>query len=165
MLQCVFHFCVFFNSLQCVLLGLPAIEALGVIKFVDAIEDKQNEYMYPQLFCGLGTMPGEYTIRMKEGAVPFAIFTPRRIPIPFKDPMKLEFDKMVCRNSTSSKTIRGSAHMRGPHPAEQGHPIREQFVLPTIDDALGQLAGAIYFPSWMPIPGSTRLSWQKKARS
>ncbi|XP_077531088.1 uncharacterized protein LOC144143160 [Haemaphysalis longicornis] len=56
------------ESLQCVLLGLPAIEALGVVKFVDAVDDKQYEYLYPQLFRGLGTMPGEYTIRMKEGA-------------------------------------------------------------------------------------------------
>lgn len=149
----------FFNSLQCVLLGLPAIEALGVIKFVDAIEDKQYEYMYPQLFCGLGTMPGEYTIRMKEGAVPFAIFTPRRIPIPLKDPIKLELDKMVksevirkvdgptkwCAGIVPVVKPSGEVRICVDLTQLNKSVLREQFVLPTIDDALGQLAGAIYF--------------------
>ncbi|XP_070382430.1 uncharacterized protein [Dermacentor albipictus] len=68
------------ESLQCVLLGLPAIEALGVVKFLDVVDNKQFEHMYPQLFSGLGMMSGEYTIRVKEGAIPFAIFVPRRYP-------------------------------------------------------------------------------------
>lgn len=44
------------DSLQCVLLGLPPIEALGVVKFIDLVDDKQYEHMYPQLFSGLGMM-------------------------------------------------------------------------------------------------------------
>lgn len=147
------------ESLQCVLLGLPAIEALGVIKFVDAVDDKQYEYMYPQLFRGLGTMPGEYTIRMKEGAVPFAIFTPRRIPIPLKDPIKLELDKMVesevirkvdgptkwCAGIVPVVKPSGEVRICVDLTQLNKSVLREQFVLPTIDDALGQLAGAIYF--------------------
>lgn len=147
------------ESLQCVLLGLPAIEALGVVKFLDVVEDKQYEYMYPQLFSGLGTMSGEYTIRMKQGAIPFAIFAPRRIPIPLKNSIKVELAKMVkshvirkvdgptkwCAGMVPVVKPSGEVRICVDLTQLNKSVLRERFVLPTVDDALGQLAGATYF--------------------
>lgn len=67
------------ESAKSVILGLPAIEALGIVKFVDQVS---VETSYPSLFNGLGTMKGEYCIRLKPECVPYAIHTARRIPIP-----------------------------------------------------------------------------------
>lgn len=72
-----------------VLLGLPALEALGVVKFLDSVASKKSDYevLCPQVFNNLGTMPGEYTIRLHPDAVPFAVSAPRRIPIPLQEPV------------------------------------------------------------------------------
>lgn len=63
--------CYVVSPLRHVLLGLPALEELGV-KFVDSVAHKEPSYevLYPQVFNNLGTMPGEYTIRLKPDAVP-----------------------------------------------------------------------------------------------
>ena len=49
---------------------------------------------FPDLFKGLGTMKGQYTIKLKPGAKPFALYTPRSIPLPLRDKAKAELRKM-----------------------------------------------------------------------
>ena len=80
------------------LLGVPAIRKLGLIHEIPntfsirAIECEPKEHSpldtkakvlqhYPNLFEGLGKLRGEYTIRIRDGAVPFCLTTPRRVPI------------------------------------------------------------------------------------
>ena len=46
------------------------------------------------LFQGLGKLKGEYRIRLREGAHPFALSTPRRIAIPLLEPVKQELERM-----------------------------------------------------------------------
>ena len=46
------------------------------------------------LFQGLGSFGEEYTIKLKDGATPFAIFTPRYVPVPLHTRVKQELDKM-----------------------------------------------------------------------
>ena len=61
------------------LLGRPAIESLGLITRVASIglTGDQIPLQYPNLFKGrLGKLKGEYTIRLREGACPFALMTP-----------------------------------------------------------------------------------------
>ena len=50
--------------------------------------------MYPSLFKGLGTITGEYHISLQDGAKPFAISTPRRIPLPLIPKVKQELERM-----------------------------------------------------------------------
>ena len=80
------------------LLGRPAIEALSFLKRIRAIEQKSESSdpadLFPQLFTGLGKMEGEYTIKLKEGATPFSISTPRRVAIPLMQSVKAELDQM-----------------------------------------------------------------------
>ena len=46
------------------------------------------------MFNGLGKLEGEYTIKLQDNAKPFAITTPRRVPIPLLKPVKEELERM-----------------------------------------------------------------------
>ncbi|KAK8766274.1 hypothetical protein V5799_006945 [Amblyomma americanum] len=82
------------DSVSNVILGLPAVQALGIVKFVDEASVHQVvQTRFGSLFRGLGTMKGEYSIRLKPDAVPYAIHTALRIPIPLRDGVKQEMEK------------------------------------------------------------------------
>ena len=64
------------------LLGQPAIQALQLLKRIGAVEKgSKPEELFPNLFKGLGKLKGEYTIRLRDGAQPFALNTPQRVPV------------------------------------------------------------------------------------
>ena len=79
------------------LLGRPAIESLGLITRVASIglTGDQIPLQYPNLFKGLGKLKGEYTIRLREGACPFGLMTPRQVAIPLLPRVKAELERMV----------------------------------------------------------------------
>lgn len=81
------------------LLGFPAIQALGIVKFVDHIPEvplqRAGVVVLSELFQGLGELPGKYTIRL---AVSFSLPVARRIPIPLRDVVKSELDKMESKD-------------------------------------------------------------------
>ena len=66
------------------LLGRPAIESLQLLKRIDsaARQPRSVQEEFPQLFQGLGKLEEEYEIKLKENATPFALSTPRRVPLP-----------------------------------------------------------------------------------
>ena len=65
------------------LLGRPAIEALGLVQRVNAVQTQLDiEKQFPKPFRGLGKMEEEYKIVLQEGARPYTLSTPRRITIP-----------------------------------------------------------------------------------
>ena len=71
------------SGLKTNLLGLPAITALNLATRVDATTETPSVMqMYPSVFQGLGNLGEEYTIKIKPGAKPYALFTPRNIPLP-----------------------------------------------------------------------------------
>ena len=78
------------------LLGRPAIEELSLLQRVRAIQEKgQNPIQqFPHLFQGLGKLQGDYTIKLQEGAKPFALMTPRRVAIPLMKSVKQELERM-----------------------------------------------------------------------
>ncbi|XP_075726431.1 uncharacterized protein LOC142768344 [Rhipicephalus microplus] len=83
------------SPLRSILLGLPALEALELIKFADSVSSATAiEASYPQLFGSLGAMQGEYNIRLKPNSVPFAISVARRIALPLRDRVKQELERM-----------------------------------------------------------------------
>ena len=49
---------------------------------------------FPKVFSGLGTLGEEYTIRLKEDARPHALHTPRNVPLPLRDKVHEELDRM-----------------------------------------------------------------------
>ena len=78
------------------LLGLPAITELQIIARLDAVSDVRSTIMesYPKLFTGLGNFGNPYEINLKKDAVPFALNTPRRIPLALRDQVKAELQRM-----------------------------------------------------------------------
>ena len=68
------------------LLGRIACQKLGVVAKVDGIASPERtpghmRRTHPKLFTGLGCMPGEYEIKLREGVTPLYLATPRRNPI------------------------------------------------------------------------------------
>ena len=65
------------RELKSNLLGLPAIMALQLLAKVESLHDEAAAIRskFRQLFQGLGTMKGEYEIRLKPNATPHALFT------------------------------------------------------------------------------------------
>ena len=73
------------------MLGQPAIESLNLIKRVSSIGTVPRQ-IEPHLFTGLGKIQQPYTIQLQQDAKPYALSTPRRIPIPL---MGEELQRMV----------------------------------------------------------------------
>lgn len=81
------------QSLTVPLLGLPALQALEVVKFLDELQTPKAT-LHAELFQGLGTLQDEYTILLRPDAVPFSLSVPRRIPIPLLEVVRHELDKL-----------------------------------------------------------------------
>ena len=47
------------------------------------------------MFSGLGKLPGQYTIRLQDGAKPFCLTVPRRVPLPLMKKTELEIKCMM----------------------------------------------------------------------
>jgi hypothetical protein len=75
------------------LLGRDAIVTLGaavslvIVNTAGADTRFDSRVEYADRFTGLGRMPGNYKIPLKLDAVPFAIYTPRRVPVNLVAPL------------------------------------------------------------------------------
>ena len=76
------------------LLSRPAIEALKVVSLVAPVQEGDILKNFPELFKGLGKLKDNYVIKLQEGAVPFALSTSRRVPIPLLPKVKEELQRM-----------------------------------------------------------------------
>ena len=156
------------RPLRHALLGRPAIEALQILKRPALLEREEKEAIiheirireqFPALFRGLGTMPGEYVIRLRDGAKPFALTTPRRVALPLIDSVKAELERMQsigvispvdeptewCAGMVvvpkSISKVRICVDLGKLNECVK----RERLMLPAVDHTLGQLRGAVVF--------------------
>ena len=85
------------RGLQTPLVGRPAIQSLSLLTRILGINrDKESIITeYPELFCGLGKIKGSYHIELEEGAKPYSVSTPRRVPIPLLPKVQQELERMV----------------------------------------------------------------------
>ncbi|KAL5517029.1 hypothetical protein EMCRGX_G002494 [Ephydatia muelleri] len=143
------------------LLGRPAIESLGLITRVASIglTGDQIPLQYPNLFKGLGKLKGEYTIRLREGACPFALMTPRRVAIPLLLRVKAELERMVqlgvispveeptewCAGMVVAQKANGSVRICVDLSRLNESVCRERHPLPVVEQVLAQLTGAKVF--------------------
>ena len=65
------------------LLGLPVIQALGLLSQVHMITQGIID-QYSALFTGLGTFKVRNAIKMKPEAQPHSLFTPQNVPLPLR---------------------------------------------------------------------------------
>ena len=90
------------KNLHMPLLVLPAITSLDLVTKICGIQlDKDTVVSkFPKLFTGLGKLQGEYNIMLSDNAVPFAMTTPRCIPLPLMTPVKEQLKKWRKRISS-----------------------------------------------------------------
>ncbi|KAK7884427.1 hypothetical protein WMY93_027550 [Mugilogobius chulae] len=145
------------------LLSRSASVALGLVARVEAVSLISVEAVkqrFPKLFSGLGKMEGEYKIELKEDAKPFALTTPRRVPLPLLPKVKKELARMeelgvISRVEQPTDWCAGMVPI--PKRAEEEVRVcvdltklndsvkRERHMLPSVEHTLGQLEGAKIF--------------------
>ena len=82
------------QELNRALLGLPAIEALQVVSYVEPIQASQVFTMFPNLFNGLGKLEGSYHIKLRNDAKPYTLQVPRRVALPLLPKVEAELQRM-----------------------------------------------------------------------
>lgn len=147
------------KHLQHNLLSLPAIQALQVLAKVQAASTSIAE-QYPALFTGLGTFKGSsYEIKLKPEAKPFALFTPRNVPLPLRKKVQEELVRMEtlgvmprveeptswCAGMVIVPKKSGSVRICVDFCPLNDNVLREVHPLPKVDETLAQLAGATVF--------------------
>ena len=140
------------------LLGLSALTALEMVKKMEAVYNSVKRE-FPNLFTGLGKFGEPYTIKLREGATPQALFMPRNVPIPLKGKVKSELDRMETLGVISkvseptpwcagmvvfpkrSCDVRICVDLK----ALNENVMREVHPIPRVDSTLAQLTGAAVF--------------------
>nr|XP_054591370.1 uncharacterized protein LOC129155169 [Nothobranchius furzeri] len=153
------------SNLVMPLMGLPAIIKLNLIKQVASVQQEKQEKchqyktMFPKVFTGLGKLEGAYKIKLKEGAVPYALSAPRRVPLPMKEQVKQELERMeamgvIRRIEEPTAWCAGMVVVPKPNKKPRicvdltrlnENVCRERHILPAVDDTLAQLEGAKVF--------------------
>ncbi|UYV60495.1 K02A2.6-like, partial [Cordylochernes scorpioides] len=71
------------------LLSRRACELLNLARRVEVVATRINPIKeFPEVFEGLGQIGNPYEIKLKPGAKPYAVHTPRRVPIPLMEKLK-----------------------------------------------------------------------------
>ena len=152
------------NNLKTNLLGLPSISALNLAARIagTSCEPRTEESIkkeFPTVFQGLGNLGDEYEIKLQPDAKPYALFTPRNVPLPLRPKVAMELDRME-KEGVISKVTQPTPWCAGMVvvPKKSGNVricvdlkplnksvLREVHPLPKVDDTLAQLAGAKIF--------------------
>ena len=142
------------SNLKANLLGLPTVTALGLVARVDSttptgINAPDLEAQYPSLFTGLGTVGGEYHIKLREDAKPHALFALQNVPIPMRGKVEdelhwmeqLEVNAPVFRDGSYPKKFGLHQICVDLKPLNESI-LRETHPMPSVDDTLAQLSEA-----------------------
>ena len=167
------------------LLGLPAIRALHVLIQVDTVSKPITDQtpipdQYPSLITGLGTLKGDsYVIQLKPDAKPFALYTPRNVPIPLRKKVQDESSRMqslgvISPVEESTQWCAGMVVVPKPSGALRicidyrqlnESVLREVHPLPEVDVTLAQLAGATTFSKLDANSGFWQIPLSEESRS
>ncbi|KAF4529674.1 hypothetical protein B566_EDAN010759 [Ephemera danica] len=117
--------------------------------------------LFPECFTGLGLMAAEYKITLRNGAEPYAIASPRRIPHPIRNQVKSQLDQMV-KNGVISPVNEPTEWCAAIVPVPKASDpqkvricvdhiqlnkaiIRERTILPSVEETMAKFAGAKIF--------------------
>ena len=159
------------------LLGLPAIKALSLLSHVESV-DKNIVSLYSSLFTGLGTFTQEYKIQLKANAQPFALNTPRNIPLALRPKVHAELERMEGLGVISrvrEPTPWCAAMVVVPKPSGavricvdmkplNENVLREVHPMPKVDTTLAQLTGATVFSKLDANSGFWQIPLAKESR-
>ena len=135
---------------------------------------------FPSIFTGLGTLKGDpYQIQLKPNLQPFALYTPRNVPIPLRQKVKDELCRMEALGVISpmeeptpwcagmvvvpkkSRDVRICVDF---HPLNE-NVLREVHPLPKVDETLASLAGATIFSKLDANCGFWQIPLSEESRS
>ena len=148
------------QGLKMNLLGLPAITALQLAHRIQATStDVSIPDQFLNVFQGLGNFGDPYKIKLREGAKPYALHTPRHIPIPLRQQVKEELDRMErigvisqveeptqwCAGMVVVPKKTGDVRICVDLKPLNENVLREIYPIPKVDDTLAQMAGATVF--------------------
>ena len=74
------------------LLGIPELEGFKLVARVGGA--RKIEERFPRLYGPLGLLPDKFSIKLKEGAIPFSLAVPRRLPLGLKEATEKELERM-----------------------------------------------------------------------
>ena len=163
------------------LLGLSAIKALHLLAIVDNVGDDPAgsiKEQFPNLFTGLGTLQGDYEIKLRPGAKPFSLGTARNIPLPLCDKVKQELNDMEAQGVISKMQnptqwcagmVIVSKKSGGVRVCVDIKPLnrcvlREYHPLPKVNEVLAQLTGAVMFSKLDTNSGFWQVPLSKNSR-
>ena len=75
------------------LLGRSSCKNMGLIQGINAIESGSDLDEFPEVFQGLGCLPGKYHVSVDPSASP-VVGPPIQVPHSKRDPLKKELDRM-----------------------------------------------------------------------
>ena len=149
------------KGLKTNLLGLPAITALNLATRMDTTvtELPSIPEKFPSLFQGLGCFGEEYKIKLKTDAKPYALFSPRNIPLPLRTKVKQELERIEsmgviskvddptpwCAGMVVVPKKNGAVRICVDLKPLNVSVLREIHPLPKVDETLAQLTGAKMF--------------------
>ena len=167
------------KGLDLALVGLPAIEALSLVTKVHTISTSKETIAskFPKLFSGLGCLTEEYNIQLNKDAIPYALTTPRRVPLPLMEPVKKELQRMEREgvitkvegptNWCAGMVVVPKANQKVRICVDLTHlnknVQRERHILPFVDHTLAQLAEAHYFTKLDANSGFWQVPLSKKS--
>lgn len=134
------------------ILGLKTCMQLGLIKRVHVINKEVTTHEktkdatskgvmhcdwvkeYKEVFKGIGRLPGEYKIKLKEDAEP-VIHPARKVPVALKERLREKLDTLIKEREEPTEWVKDL------NKAIQ----REHYKLPTGSDITSAMSGACYF--------------------
>lgn len=145
------------------ILGRSSCEELNLVKRVWSInlKNKSNENIleeYPDVFQGIGCLPGKYKIELKHNIQP-VVHAPRKLPVALKSQIKNKIDEMLAQGIIAkvegpTDWVSSMTVVKKPNgdlricldPQDLNKAIRrEHFKLPTLEEIISNLSGATYF--------------------
>ncbi|ETW98423.1 MAG: hypothetical protein ETSY2_42830 [Candidatus Entotheonella gemina] len=170
------------DKLKTNLLGLPTIMALNLAARIETTTKEERSDIFkqfPKVFQGLGTLGDDFTIKLKPGATPHALYTPRRVPLPLLPKVEEELKRMEsmgvisrvdeptpwCAGMVVVPKRNGKVRICVDLKPLNESVLREVHPLPRVDETLARLTGATVFSKldansgfWqVPLAKSSRL--------
>ncbi|UYV67908.1 hypothetical protein LAZ67_5002467, partial [Cordylochernes scorpioides] len=142
------------------LLSRRACELLNLARRIEVVATRINPIKeFPEVFEGLGQIGNPYEIKLKPGAKPYAVHTPRRVPIPLMEKLKTRLEELEkagiiaqvnvatewCAPTVIAGKSNGDIRLCVDLSRLNEHVQREVHPMPVVEHMLGQLGEARFF--------------------
>ncbi|UYV64010.1 K02A2.6-like [Cordylochernes scorpioides] len=148
------------------LLSRRACELLNLARRIEVVATRINPIKeFPEVFEGLGEIGNPYEIKLKPGAKPYAVHTPRRVPIPLMEKLKTRLEELdkgemltkIFESQQEDTTLKAVVNY-----LEQGWPDKKKMSQALLSywhvkDELGVQNGLLMRSCRLVIPASMKL--------